>query len=309
MLSYYATALALKAFSINGYSEQLYRSLGNARNAIKSETEIAVKYYFRTPIFLETLRRHNVLKPGIKALEIGTGFVHWEALVLRNEIPCDVQLYDIWDNRTYHRFQSYARHLANPQVRERLGLSVPENQKMMEEVLALPDFDAVYRRLGFDYKLDPSGLLQGVDDTAFDLVVSSDVGEHLRREDIPAIIRGSFEVLKPGGWAFHQVCLVDHLRIYAGSTHPKQYLSFSKAHYARYLNNGVQYINQVQVPEWKAMFEGAGFEIAALDRIGTADLTGLSIHPDWSGISEEDLSCTVVVFMVRKPLNYPMPRA
>lgn len=302
MLSYYATALALKAFSINGFSEQLYRSLGNARNAIKNEPDIAAKYYFRTPIFLETLRRHNVLKPGLKALEIGTGFIHWEALMLRNEIPCSVQLYDVWDNRTYHRFQSYVRHLANPSVRKRLGMSVPQNQALMAEVLELPDFEAVYRRLGFDYKLDPSGLLQGVEDNAFDLVVSSDVGEHLRRDDIPEIIRRSMQVLKPGGWAFHQVCLVDHLRIYAGSTHPKQYLSFSKAHYARYLNNGVQYINQVQVPEWKAMFEDAGFEIVALDRTGTEDLAGLNIHSDWSGITKQDLACTVVVFMVRKPL-------
>jgi hypothetical protein len=301
VLQYYATALALRTFSATRGAQALYRSLGNVKNALRPETDIAWKYYFRTPTFLDTLRHHGVLRPGLTALEIGTGFVHWEAMMLRNEVPASVRLYDVWDNRTLHRFQSYARLLADPAKRERLGLSVPGNAALMAEVASLPTFEQVYERLGFTYTLDPTGLLAGVPDEAFDLVVSSDVGEHMQRADIPAIIRRTMQVLKPGGWAFHQICLADHLFIYARGAHPKQYLSFSKSHFARHLNNGVQYINQVQVPEWAAMFRAAGFEIVSLDRTGMAELAGLPIHPDWADTPPDELACTVAVFLLRKP--------
>jgi hypothetical protein len=301
VLQYYATALALKTFSSSRPAQALYRTLGNAKNAFRPERDIAWKYYFRSPTFLDVLRQADVLRPGLKALEIGTGFVHWEALMLRNEVPCSVQLYDVWDNRTLHRFQSYARCLARPETRRRLGLSDDVDAALMAEVAGMDSFEEIYARLGFDYRPDPTGLLAGVPDTAFDLVVSSDVGEHMQRSDIPAIIARSMQVLKPGGWAFHQVCLADHLFIYAKGSHPKQYLKYSKAHFAQYLNNGVQYINQVQVPEWRGMFESAGFEIVRLDRTGTSDLSEIDIHPDWAGIPQDDLACTVAVFLLRKP--------
>ena len=302
MLQYYATAATLKLFSVNQFSKSLYRSLGNIRNSSSSQIRIADKYYFRTPQFLDILRSHGILQPGLKVLEIGTGFIHWEALMLRNEIACDAVLYDVWDNRTFHRFQSYVRLLADPAVRALLGLTDASNGALMAELAELPSFEAVYRKLGFKYLIDPTGLLKGVDNGAFDLIVSSDVGEHLYRNDIATIMRRTMETLKPGGWAFHQVVLVDHLKVYAKSVHPKQYLEYSKSYYNQYLNTGVQYINQVQSPEWKAIFEDAGFEIVALERIGTSNLKEIQVHSDWALIPEEDLACTVVQFLLRKPL-------
>lgn len=301
VISYYSVAWSLKLFSVNDLTKRFYRWLGNLRNAVREETSIAGKYYFRTPAFLDMLRRHDVCTPGMNAFELGTGFVHWEAMMLRMEVNCTVTLYDVWDNRTFNRFQSYLCQLTDNDVRNRLQVGNAISDVALDGTASVANFEAAYRRLGFDYRLDPSGLLTGVKNDAYDLVVSSDVGEHLSLEDIPDIIERTYDILKPGGWVYHQIVLADHLKIYAHSVHPKQYLSYSKEHYARYLNNGVQYINQVQIPEWRALFEKAGFEIVEVDRVSTSDLSAIDIHPDWRDVAEDDLACTVVQFLLRKP--------
>ena len=301
MLQYHGVALALKAFSFNDTTRAAYRSIGNGLNSLKKQQGIADKYYFRTPKFLELLRRHDICQPGMNALEIGTGYVHWEAMMLRNEVPCDVTLYDVWDNRTYARFQSYVRQLTDPANRARLGLSTDMNRDLMERVAEAPNFEAAYKLLGFTYLLDSTGTLGGLPDNSKDLIVSSDVGEHMYREDVPTIIERTYDILKPGGHAYHQIVLSDHLKIYARRAHPKQYLAYSRDHYARYLNNGVQYINQIQIPEWTAMFEAAGFEVVTQERIGTSNLADIDVHADWGHVADEDLACTVVQYLLRKP--------
>lgn len=301
LFKYYAAGAALKLASLNTITRRMYRALGNFRNAYKPETKIAEKYFFRSGKFLEMLRRHDLLQPGIDVLEIGTGWVHWEALMVRNEVPCQTLLYDVWDNRSFNRFGRYATHLTVPENRARLQLHAPEGLALMQDVAATTDFTAAYERLGFRYMVDPTGLLAGIEAGSRDLIISSDVGEHLNRSDIPAILARTHEILRPGGHAYHQVVLRDHLTIYSGPMHHKQYLSYSDAYYRRYLNNGVQYINQVQVPQWREMFTQAGFDIVEEDHISSCDISEIDVHPDWQHIPERDLACTVVQFLVRRP--------
>ncbi len=52
-VKYYTTALALKAFSVNNTTRELYRNLGNLKNRIKGINQpISTKYFFRTEKFL-----------------------------------------------------------------------------------------------------------------------------------------------------------------------------------------------------------------------------------------------------------------
>lgn len=191
--------------------------------------------------------------------------------------------------------------LADPGIRTSLGLTNPDAGALIDRVAAAGSLDEAYALLGFSYTVDPDGLLGGIPDASRDLIISSDVGEHMQRQDIGQIVARTSEILRPGGWAYHQVVLADHLRIYAPRAHPKQYLRYSTSVFDRYFNNRVQYINCVQIPEWLAHFENAGFEVAAVERIGTCEMNGFPVHRDYAALSDEDLGCTVVQFLLRKP--------
>lgn len=304
MVRYYATALSLKAASATSLSRRLYRSVGNIKNSLSSDkTEIPKKYFFRSNKYLEMLRTNRIVYPGMDVLELGTGWVHWEALMLRLELPTSTLLYDIWDNRSWERFKSFIRQLSEPQTRAALGLESPAAGEIIDAVAAAPSIEAAYDILNFRYIADDGGLLRGIESRSRDLVISSDVGEHLQREHIQKIIARTYEILRPGGWAYHQIVLTDHLKIYAPDAHPKQYLKYSRDNFDRYLNNKVQYINCIQIPEWIEYFRQAGFDVTDIRRIASCDTSDISICDEYRNMPKKDLDCTVVQFMLRKPLD------
>ena len=105
----------------------------------------------------------------------------------------------------------------------------------------------------------------------------------------------------PGAWAYHQIVLTDHLKIYVKSIHTKQYLSYTTAHWNKYLSNGVQYINRVQLPEWRTLITNSGFRIVEERNIGICDLSELTINSEFAAVPSKDLECTVVQFLLQKP--------
>ncbi|PRY26446.1 methyltransferase family protein [Aliiruegeria haliotis] len=302
-MQYETAARILRLFSANSATRQLYEWLGRARGLVGRDQDINWKYFWRTPMLLEALRRHGILTPGMRALEIGTGWFHWEALMLRNEVPCEVTLYDVVDKRRPTRMQRFLQQLSDSEVRERLGLENADGAALMQQAAAAASPAELYEMLGFSYAADPSGKMPGLPDAAYDLLVSSDVGEHLIRDHIPDILRRWFEVTRPGGYGYHLIVLVDHLRIYAKDAHEKQYLTYDRQEFLGRINNAVQYVNTLQVPEYREAFETAGFEILEMTPVGTCDLDRIDVHPSWSDFSAEDLSCTVLQVVVRRPLQ------
>lgn len=300
MIGYYASALALKAFSSGPIAQRMYRICGNIKNNLSNSTALPDKYFFRTSKFIDIIKRHGLANNGISVLEVGTGWSHWEALVLRNEIACQSTLYDVWDNRSFARLKAYIGFLCDPAIRTRLGLRSDEAISLMQRCLTAGSIEELYKTLDFRYLVDSSGLLAGLADNTFDLVISSDVGEHFRRADVPAIMARTGAVLKPGGSCYMQIVLTDHLGIYDRSVHPKQFLAFSKRFHARWLENGVQYINLLQLPEWREVFAATGFEIIEERTISRCDIDAIVVHEDWAEFSRDDLSATVVQFLLRK---------
>ena len=302
-MHYRLAAIGLNLFSMNRWTKMAYRAIGTAKNNRRSRTEtIEEDYIVRAKSFLDILRQHNILHDGMDLMELGTGWVHWESMVLRNEIVGQTLLYDVWDNRSHGRFQAYARQMADRDIRHRIGLSKPDNAELMREISNLASMEAVYDRLGFSYCVDGQGLLADVPEESRDLIYSSGVAEHFLRDDAQNIIQRTYEILRPGGWAFHQIVLEDHLTIYSSKTHKKNYLRYAPAHFEFWLNNDVQYINRLQIPDWSSFFEKAGFETVMMDRIVSVSLDEFPVHAAYQDISGEDLACTVVQYLVRKPV-------
>lgn len=302
MLKYYFVALILKVFSFNSSTENFYRSVANKkRKYFPSAGDISWKYFFRTEKLFALLRDHDILHNDMKVFELGTGWVHWESTMIRNEVDCTAVLYDVVDNRDIQKYRRVLAELSDLERRKKLDLTRDSLGNLMTEVSKRTDFQSIYADLGFSYLLDPKGRFPGLDENQFDLVISSDVFEHLPYALIPNILNNLYRISKPGAWAYHQIVLTDHLKIYAKSIHAKQYLSYTTAHWNRFLSNGVQYINRVQLREWRELMSGAGFRIVEERQIGTCDLSGLDISPEFSAVPHKDLECTVVQFLLQKP--------
>ncbi len=84
MFKYLMTAAALKMFSISPQTKRFYRLLGNILDQRRRIQEGLNEYYVdRARKILELCERHNTIQKGNRLLEIGTGWMHWESMIIR----------------------------------------------------------------------------------------------------------------------------------------------------------------------------------------------------------------------------------
>ncbi len=67
--------IALRGFSSTAATRYAHRKLGNLTRDLQRDNTVPYKYFDRTRLFVETLKRHGIARPDFEALEIGTGWV------------------------------------------------------------------------------------------------------------------------------------------------------------------------------------------------------------------------------------------
>jgi hypothetical protein len=99
VIKYDLTALALKGFSYCKPARGLYRDLGNSISSWKRATRKMPGYFFeRVERNVGFCRKYGALRADDLVLELGTGWVHWEALALRLFFDFQAVRYDVLDN-------------------------------------------------------------------------------------------------------------------------------------------------------------------------------------------------------------------
>src|SRR5438105_8986447 len=112
MLKYVTTAVALKCFSSCQLTRSVYRKLGNrVGDKRRSVGRLPTYYPERLKRMLRLIRNHGIVKNGDRILELGTGWLHWEALTLRLFFDIEAVLFDVWDNRQLGALKNYIRQL------------------------------------------------------------------------------------------------------------------------------------------------------------------------------------------------------
>ena len=302
MVKYITTAVALKCFSSGPLMRSLYRRLGNTVGNKRRSSEAMPGYYpERVKRMLRLQKEHNIVSNGDRIIELGTGWLHWEALTLRLFYDIEAVLFDVWDNRQLGGLKNYVRQLA-PMLKNGFGLSATElrhAQSLIEEILKVESFDELYELLGFEYVVESSGSLRQFSDNSFQLVVSGGVLEHVKREGLPLLTAETRRILKPGGWAVHSIDTADHLEHYDRTVSPKLYLSFSEETWKRLCENEVQYINRMQRGEWLALFKANGFDLIE-EEARRVDIGGLNLADRFVHMDKEDLECTVLRLALKK---------
>jgi len=310
MVKYITTAVALKCFSSGPLMRSVYRSLGNQVGNKRRSSEAMPGYYAeRVKRMLRLQRQHNIVRGGDRILELGTGWLHWEALTLRLFYDIEAVLFDVWDNRQLGGLKNYVGQLA-PMLNDSFGLSAAElkrAQSLVEEILKVESFVELYKLLGFEYVVENSGSLRQFSDNSIQLVVSGGVLEHVKREALPLLIAETRRILKPGGWAVHSIDTADHLEHYDRTVSPKLYLSFSEKTWKRLCENEVQYINRMQRGEWLELFKANGFELIE-EEARRVDIAGLNLADRFVHMDKGDLECTVLRLALKKgpgSVNFP----
>jgi len=281
----------------------LYRRLGNTVGNKRRSSEAMPSYYAeRLKRMLRLQKQHNIVSNGDCILELGTGWLHWEALTLRLFYDIKAGLFDVWDNRQLGGLKNYVRQLGR-MLNDGFGLSAVElkrAQSIIEEILEVESFDDLYEFLGFEYVVESSGSLGQFQDASFQLVVSGGVLEHVKREGLPLLIAETQRILKPRGWAVHSIDTADHLEHYDRTVSPNLYLSFSESKWKRLCENEVQYINRMQRGEWLALFRANGFELIE-EEARRVNIGGLNLADRFVHMDKADLECTVLRLALKLP--------
>jgi len=302
MIRYHLSALALKTFSCCAPARNLYRGLGNRLGGEKRTVGKMPAYYFeRAERNISWCLKYGPLHADDTIVELGTGWVHWEALTLRLFFDFQAVLYDVWDNRQLSALKSFVRQLEGRFGQDGFldGCDFDRARFLAKKIESANTFDDLYKVLGFRYVLDPSGLMESLPRNTFRMAISAGVMEHIQAATAPEFVSNTASMLVPGGLAIHSIAIMDHLSFYDRSASPKQYLTFSDSQWKFWCENRVQYINRIQRSQWLKMFADAGLSVLE-ERAARADVNGLRIHSQYQGLSREDIECTNLVLAARK---------
>lgn len=302
MLRYAMVTAALKTFSLSPQTKRAYRLLGNRfGQSRRMRTPMSEKAIERAQRIVAVTDRYQIIHPGDRLLEIGTGWVHWESLILALFNDVQVTLLDVWDNRQLGAFKRYVSELGAV-IPERFNLDparMSRALRLVEEVANAETFEQIYQSLGFEYVISPDGTLRQFDSSAYQLIFSCNVLEHIQREILPNFVRDFYRLLKPGGYSIHQIDLGDHLAYYDRDICLKNYLRYSDLTWRRFFENDVQYFNRVQVDEWLSLYQQAGFEVIEAQSDAT-DISAIRISPQFAGLSADELACLTLRVIHRK---------
>jgi hypothetical protein len=302
MIKYQLTALALKGFSSCRPARGVYRGLGNWLGGRKRAVSKMPSYYLeRAERNVKWCLKYRPLRQDDLVLELGTGWVHWEALTLRLFFDFQAVLYDVWDNRQLTVLKRFARQLGQQfgQAGFLDGCDFDRARSLIKKIDEVETFDDLYGLLGFRYVLDPAGLMECLQRDTFQLAISAGVMEHIPAATAPQWVSNMASLLAPGGLGIHGINITDHLSMYDPSASPKQYLTYSESRWRFLYENRVQYINRIQRSQWLGMFARAGLSVVE-ERSSYADLTSLRVHARYQGLSREDVDCTTLALVVRK---------
>jgi cyclopropane fatty-acyl-phospholipid synthase-like methyltransferase len=303
MLRYHLAAAALRSLSSSALTRRFYRDvLGNrmgARRRLQQGLEPA--YVVKAGQFLDLARRHGGVRDGMRLLELGTGWMHFYAIFIRLFHDVSVTLVDVWDNRQLEALQHVFRQL-DAQLDTSFELSPAERERahaLLEVVDRVSTYDELYARLGFEYRIDPTGVHAALPDDHFDLIFSFDVLEHVNREDVLPLLRNTTRLLRPGGVQLHLIGIADHLTNYDSGMSWKNYIRYSDRAWKAFFENDVQYINRIQRSEWLAMFRTCGLRVLEESRM-TCDVSRLKPSVDFSRFDRTDLECVVLTVALQK---------
>jgi Methyltransferase domain. len=255
---------------------------------------------------------------GAACLEIGTGWHPFVPFVLALGGARRVLTYDVnpWLTFSYALETWKSLELFLPEIAAKCGRpehevwdlyrSVPENPQSIRDL-----FDP----LCIQYLCPADARATGLPTCSIDLVVSSNVLEHIPREIQSAIHCETFRILKPEGLCVHRFNPQDHYSTVDASITHGNFLKYSSNQWHWLGGSGLAYHNRLRSPEYRQLFEDARLSIEVFrERIDARTLEEirsgkLQVHRDFQRFTPEELAVDYVWVVARKPVITRSPKS
>lgn len=160
--------------------------------------------------------------------------------------------------------------------------------------------------LGIEYHYPADARCTGLPEESMDLVVSSNVLEHIPAEIQLDIHRESQRILRPDGLAVHRFNPQDHYSTVDGSITNGNFLRYSSADWNWYGGSGLSYHNRLRSPEYRTLFEQAQLSLDIFrERVDQRTLQAiqdgsLPVHSEFSRFTAEEQAVDYVWVAARK---------
>jgi hypothetical protein len=159
--------------------------------------------------------------------------------------------------------------------------------------------------LGIEYHAPYGDLLQR-NAGHYDVVICTQVLQHIPKQMQSAIFKELFSALKSGGLFHATVHFVGQFRSPGLNTGQYEHLSYSPTTWENWINSPLMGFNRLKGPDYRETLEQAGFRIREFKLTlptlaDMAELKQTRVHPSFSHYSDQELATRGVSFVAEKP--------
>ena len=155
---------------------------------------------------------------------------------------------------------------------------------------------------GIEYRAPFDMRASSLASASVDCVVSSEVMEHVDEHDVPAVLKESARILRPGGLAVMKIDYSDHYARGDPQLSRFNFLQYSDADWRRY-NCAFQYVNRLRHCDFVGAFAASGFEVVLEDKTEVEPHSQLinRLAPRFRRYALADLFVQAALIVARKP--------
>jgi SAM-dependent methyltransferase len=264
----------------------------------------------RVANLVELVREAEGSVVGARIVDIGSGWRPFIPFVLRLAGARRVITLDVnpWMDKRY-AWETYRA------LRDRLDEVASKLELAEKDVRdAFPHLDsqtmelrAILDAFGVEYRCPADASATTLDGSSIDIVLSSNVLEHVPPSELALIHRESLRILRPGGLAVHRFNPQDHFAEIDSTITGANFLRYSERDWHWLGGSGLSYHNRLRCRQHRQLVVRAGFEVVvdrvrqdgvALQAIRSGELP---LHSDFSDFTPEELAADYMWLVARKP--------
>lgn len=176
---------------------------------------------------------------------------------------------------------------------------------------SLKDLHEFLGQANVTYQYPADARSTGLPENSIDMVVSSNVLEHIPHEVQTDIHLESLRVLKSGGIAVHRFNPQDHYSTVDGKITNANFLRFSEKQWNWLGGSGLAYHNRLRAPAYRDMFKNVGFDLRICrERVDERSLEAiesgeLPLSSEFISELPRDLAVDYMWVVAQKPLSQP----
>lgn len=167
-------------------------------------------------------------------------------------------------------------------------------------------------QVNITYQYPADARRTGLTDDSIDMVVSSNVLEHIPLDVQTDIHKESLRILKSGGIAVHRFNPQDHFSTVDSKITNANFLQFTQKEWNWLGGSGLSYHNRLRAPAYRTMFTETGFDLRICrERVDERSLKAiesgeLTLNAEFISELPRDLAVDYMWVVAQKPLQQPL---